>query len=71
MSARRLVALLGLAAVTLTGCKFEGAASFPLPGGEATGDDAYEVVVEFPDVLDLVRQSSVKVDDVSVGSVSA
>lgn len=68
--AARAAALLGLAAVTLTGCKFEGAASFPLPGGEGTGSDAYELTVEFTDVLDLVRQSSVKVDDVSVGSVS-
>ena len=68
--ATRATAVLGVAAVVLTGCKFEGAASFPLPGGEGTGSDAYAVVVEFPDVLDLVRQSSVKVDDVSVGSVS-
>ncbi|MCU1693277.1 MAG: hypothetical protein JWM64_2368 [Frankiales bacterium] len=66
----RSTALLGVAAVVLTGCKFEGAASFPLPGGEATGSDAYSVVVEFPDVLDLVKQSSVKVNDVAVGSVS-
>lgn len=68
--AARATAVLGLAAIVLTGCKFEGAASFPLPGGEATGGDAYTVTVEFPDVLDLVPQSSVKVDDVSVGSVS-
>ncbi|MCW2608147.1 MAG: mammalian cell entry protein [Frankiales bacterium] len=66
----RATAVLGLTAVVLTGCKFQGAASFPLPGGEGTGDDAYALVVEFPDVLDLVRQSAVKVDDVTVGSVS-
>ncbi|MCW2666222.1 MAG: mammalian cell entry protein [Frankiales bacterium] len=66
----RLAVLVAAGSVVLTGCKFEGAASFPLPGGEATGSDAYEVTVEYTDVLDLVRQSAVKVDDVTVGSVS-
>jgi len=61
---------LGLPLLLLTGCGFKGAQSFPLPGGEATGSDAYEVTLEFSDVLDLVPQSSVKVNDVSVGSVS-
>ncbi len=62
-------AALALPALLLTGCGFQGAQSFPLPGGEGTGDDAYEVTLEFSDVLDLVPQSSVKVDDVTVGSV--
>ena len=61
------VALAG--SVLLSGCEFNGAASIPLPGGEGTGGDAYQVTVEFPDVLDLVPQSAVKVDDVTVGSV--
>lgn len=61
-----------LAALTLLpACRFNGAASIPLPGGEATGSDAYRVTVEFSDVLDLVPQSAVKVDDVTVGSVSS
>ena len=34
-----------------------------------SGDNPYEVIVEFRDVLDLVPQSTVKVDDVSVGMV--
>jgi phospholipid/cholesterol/gamma-HCH transport system substrate-binding protein len=69
---RRLTPLvaLGLSGVVLTGCGFEGAASIPLPGGEGNGDDAYAFHVEFTDVLDLVPQSAVKVDDVTVGSVS-
>jgi phospholipid/cholesterol/gamma-HCH transport system substrate-binding protein len=73
LSARRrttpLLAI-GLSSVVLTGCGFEGAASIPLPGGEGNGADAYEFFVEFSDVLDLVPQSAVKVDDVTVGSVS-
>jgi phospholipid/cholesterol/gamma-HCH transport system substrate-binding protein len=71
MSTSRAARLLaaGLAAVALTGCGFRGAASLPLPGGEGMGDDAYELTIEFQDVLDLVPQSAVKVDDVTVGSV--
>ena len=67
---RAVAAVLGLP-LLLSGCGFKGAQSFPLPGGEGTGDDAYDVVLEFPDALDLVEQSAVKVADVTVGSVSA
>jgi phospholipid/cholesterol/gamma-HCH transport system substrate-binding protein len=72
MSARRTTSSLvaaGLAVSVLSGCGFRGAASIPLPGGQGQGDDAYELTVEFEDVLDLVPQSAVKVDDVTVGSV--
>jgi len=51
----------------VSGCKFEGAASLPLPGG--AGGDGYQVKIEFTDVLDLVKQSAVKVNDVTVGTV--
>ncbi len=53
--------------LVLSGCTFKGAASFPLPGG--AGGGGYQVKIEFTDVLDLVPQSAVKVDDVTVGSV--
>lgn len=43
--------------------------SLPLPGGADVGEEPYTVEVQFRDVLDLVPQSSVKVDDVSVGKV--
>lgn len=54
------------AALVLGGCS---AADLPLPGGAAAGPDAYRVTVEFADVLDLVPQSSVKVNQVTVGTV--
>ena len=70
INGRRTTALTaGLSLLVLTGCGFEGAASIPLPGGQGNGDDAYQVQVEFSDVLDLVPQSAVKVNDVTVGSV--
>ena len=64
--ARALVAAL-VVLVFASGC--QGVYDVPLPGGAATGDDAYRVSIEFVDVLDLVPQSAVKVNDVTVGSV--
>jgi phospholipid/cholesterol/gamma-HCH transport system substrate-binding protein len=63
---RRTAVVLALLVLT-TGCKFQGAASLPLPGG--VGGNGYQVMIEFTDVLDLVPQSAVKVDDVTVGTV--
>jgi phospholipid/cholesterol/gamma-HCH transport system substrate-binding protein len=62
----RTPALLVAGVLALSGCQFRGAASFPLPGGVGGGA---QVKIEFTDVLDLVPQSSVKVNDVTVGSV--
>ncbi|MFF4488723.1 MCE family protein [Streptomyces sp. NPDC001544] len=53
----------------LSGCSFNGWYDIPLPGGAADDGHAYHVTVEFRDVLDLVPQSAVKVDDVTVGAV--
>ncbi|MGH3888205.1 MAG: MCE family protein [Pseudonocardiaceae bacterium] len=46
-----------------------GLQSVPLPGGADSGEDPYRVTAEFSDVLELVPQSLVKVNDVSVGAV--
>ncbi len=63
------LAVLVTAAVALTGCGFKGAESLPLPGGKGGG--GYKVTIEFSDVLDLVPQSAVKTDDVTVGRVES
>lgn len=55
------VLALACAAVLLGGCQ--------LPGGAPSGK-AYTISAEFSDVLDLVPQAAVKVNDVTVGSVS-
>ncbi|MDC5698247.1 MCE family protein [Intrasporangium calvum] len=66
---RRAIASAAVGAVLgLSGCS---AADLPLPGGAGTGSDSYSVTVEFADVLDLVPQSSVKVNQVTVGTVEA
>jgi phospholipid/cholesterol/gamma-HCH transport system substrate-binding protein len=58
-----------LAAMALSACD-ASVYSLPLPGGPDVGDDPMTVKVEFADVLDLVPQSTVKVNDVSVGKVT-
>ncbi|MCF1596134.1 MCE family protein [Streptomyces muensis] len=53
----------------LSGCEFNGWYDVRLPGGAASDGNAYHVTVEFRDVLDLVPQSAVKVNNVTVGAV--
>ncbi|MGI8667606.1 MAG: MCE family protein [Jatrophihabitans sp.] len=65
----------GVLALALTGavsgCGFHGLYSAPLPGGADLGSHPYHVLVDFADVLDLVPQSAVKVNDVTVGKVES
>jgi phospholipid/cholesterol/gamma-HCH transport system substrate-binding protein len=61
------IALVG--ALTISGCGFD-VYKLPLPGGTDVGDEPITVRIMFRDVLDLVPQSSVKVNDVSVGKVT-
>ncbi|MBB3662173.1 phospholipid/cholesterol/gamma-HCH transport system substrate-binding protein [Prauserella flava] len=70
MKFRKLLSA-GAAATMLavSGCGFSGVYDLPLPGGADLGDDPYRVKVQFRDVLDLVPQSGVKVNEVSVGRV--
>ncbi|MGW5257132.1 MCE family protein [Streptomyces sp. NPDC004012] len=65
----RSVAWTAAGALLLSGCGFNGWYDVQLPGGAAADGHAYHVTVEFRDVLDLVPQSAVKVDDVTVGAV--
>ncbi|MFM9371447.1 MCE family protein [Streptomyces sp. Da 82-17] len=58
-----------LGSLFLAGCDFHGLYDVDLPGGAADDADAYRVTVDFRDVLDLVPQSAVKVDNVTVGAV--
>lgn len=68
-----IAALAAGAALTLGGCSMlsGGLYDTPLPGGADLGSDPYTLTAEFDDVLDLVPQSSVKVDNVDVGKVTS
>ncbi|MEV5001469.1 MCE family protein [Nocardioides sp. LML1-1-1.1] len=73
MAIRRTVAAgLAAASLTLSGCGIlsGGVYDAPLPGGADVGDEPITVTADFTDVLDLVPQSSVKVDNVAVGRVT-
>lgn len=65
-------AAVAAASVLLSGCGLlsGGVYDTPLPGGADVGSDPITLTADFDDVLDLVPQSSVKVDDVAVGRVS-
>jgi phospholipid/cholesterol/gamma-HCH transport system substrate-binding protein len=63
---RRAAVCFALTSLALGGCS---AYDLPLPGGAGAGDESYTVTAEFADVLDLVPQSSVKVNQVTVGTV--
>lgn len=67
----RRILLVTAACLLLAGCGFNGLYSAPLPGGADLGGHPYTITVEFQDVLDLVPQSSVKVNDVAVGKVKS
>ena len=62
----RSVVGLVAAALVLTGCSFDPY-KLPLPGGPDVGSDPITITAQFRDVLDLVPDSTVKVDDVTVG----
>ncbi len=58
-------------ALLASGCGSSGIYSLPLPGGAALGDHPMHLKLQFDDVLDLVPQSTVKVDGVPVGRVES
>lgn len=62
-------ALLVALVAVLSSCS-QGIYSVPLPGGVDVGDNPRTYTLQFDDVLDLVPQSSVKVDGVPVGRVT-
>ncbi|MFC7361739.1 MCE family protein [Nocardioides astragali] len=70
MKGLKALVLGALTAIVLSGCD-ASVYSLPLPGGPDVGENPITVKVEFADVLDLVPQSTVKVNDVSVGKVTA
>lgn len=68
----RMAKTLGATAMVtafVTGCSLN-LEDYTLPGGADVGDDPKEVSVQFDDVLDLVVQSSVKVNGLDAGRVT-
>jgi phospholipid/cholesterol/gamma-HCH transport system substrate-binding protein len=65
---KAVIALLG-AALMLSGCSFD-VYKLPLPGGVNVGSNPLTIKADFHDVLDLVPDSTVKVNDVTVGKIT-
>ena len=71
-SARRLgwrALALGVAAMVLSSCGWQGIANVPLPVGPGTGKNSKTVYVQVEDTLALNTNSRVRVADVFVGTV--
>lgn len=64
----RTVAALGACAALSAGCA-TSINDIPLPGGAELGADPIHVTMEFGDVLDLVRQGTVKVNGLPAGRI--
>ncbi len=65
-----VLVLLAAASLVLSGCGFTGLYSASLPGGADLGDHPMTITAHFDNVLDLVPQSSVRVNDIAEGKVT-
>lgn len=66
---KRALAVGALTAMLLSGCSWTGLNSVSLPFTKGGGDDAIEVTVQLDNTANLVPNSEVKYDEVTVGSV--
>lgn len=70
MTKRRMQAVAAVAlAGSLSGCSWTGLNSIPLPFTKGGGDDRIEVTVQLANAANLVPNSEVKYDEITVGSV--
>ncbi|WP_326545211.1 MCE family protein [Mycolicibacterium sp. ND9-15] len=68
---RALTAVLTLLCLSAsTGCEWRGLNSLPLPGVEGTGEGAYTIQAQLPDVVVIQQNTRVRVADVNVGNVT-
>ncbi|MEW2347180.1 MULTISPECIES: MCE family protein [unclassified Streptomyces] len=66
-----LALCLTLGIVPVPALGFDGIEDLPLPGGADLGPHPYTVTADMKDVLNLVPRSDVKVNDVTIGRVTA
>lgn len=67
---RAAASLVAVLALVLAGCGFHGANSFKLPGTKGGGPGSYAIQAQMPDIQNLQRNSRVRVNDVTVGTVT-
>ncbi|OBF29689.1 MCE family protein [Mycobacterium sp. ACS4331] len=66
----RLVALVTVALVAVSGCSWRGLNSWSLPGTQGDGPGAFIVQAQMPNVNNIHENSRVRVGDVNVGTVT-
>ena len=59
-----------VAALLMSGCKFDGAYDLPLPGDKVDEGDGFYVTADFADALNVVPRTAVFANDVPVGQVA-
>lgn len=70
MRATRTLVLLVAVVLAVTGCRYQGLSSLPLPFSPGSGDGAVRVAVHLRQAANLVPNAEVKVGDVTVGTVT-
>lgn len=64
------VFVIAITAAVVTGCGWRGLNSLPLPGTQGNGPGSYQVQAQLPDVSNIQTNSRVRVNDVTVGTVT-
>src|SRR5947199_191210 len=68
--ARRAITLIVVVSTCLTGCGWRGLNSLPLPGTQGGEPGSYQVQAQLPDITNIQPNSRVRVNDVTVGTVT-
>jgi phospholipid/cholesterol/gamma-HCH transport system substrate-binding protein len=66
----RVLVAVAVTAAGLAGCGWRGLNSMPLPGTQGGGPGSYQVQAQLPDVTNIQPNSRVRVNDVTVGTVT-
>ncbi len=67
---RAVGAMVTVVASGLAGCGWQGVNSLPLPGTEGSKHGSYQIQAQLPDVTNIQPNTRVRVNDVTVGTVS-
>ena len=67
---RGIALILVMSTTWLAGCGWRGLNSLPMPGTEGGGPGSYQVQAQLPDITNIQENSRVRVDDVTVGTVT-
>ena len=66
----RIILAVAVTAAGLAGCGWRGLNSMPLPGTQGGGPGSYQVQAQLPDVTNIQPNLRVRVNDVTVGTVT-